>query len=265
MTKTPSLRAYWLWMILLLRGQAAFSFRCRSHVYAFSLLSQQQGYRSLWRRHNRVASTRRPLPTHQVTCLAMLSSSSSSSSSSSNQHHHKQQEQEASVTRFGKFVIDDSSVFYNTAGTAAFVNLRPIVPGHVLVISKRVAARLQDLNSVEYTELWNTVRIVQQVLQQHYCCAAFNVAVQDGRAAGQSVPHVHVHILPRYNGDLERNDDVYDALEHWAPRPELKQPVQRLDVPEHEERRDRTLQEMADEAAVYRKLLGDHEQENDNM
>ena len=61
------------------------------------------------------------------------------------------------------------------------------------------------------------MHIAQKVLKQQYNCDAFNVAVQDGTGAGQSVPHVHIHILPRYCGDLKRNDDIYNALEEWAP------------------------------------------------
>ena len=84
------------------------------------------------------------------------------------------------------------------------------------------------------------------------------VAVQDGPAAGQSVPHVHVHILPRSMGDLERNDDVYDALELWAPREERTEDKssssssRRLVVADDDHRRDRTVEEMEQEAALYR-------------
>ena len=152
---------------------------------------------------------------------------------------------------FGKFRIPKESIFHRTEKSAAFVNLRPIVPGHVLVMPQRVAPLLSDLDLDEYVDLWATVRQVQSALQTKLDCDAFNVAVQDGRAAGQSVPHVHVHILPRKNGDFERNDDIYDALQEWAPRDELRQKGS-LDVPDDEDRRDRTPKEMADEAASYR-------------
>lgn len=78
------------------------------------------------------------------------------------------------------------------------------------------------------------------------------MAVQDGRAAGQSVPHAHVHILPRFMGDFERNDDIYHELEEWAPRDEFKRTTPKLDVVDDSERKDRTSEEMAKEAAIYR-------------
>jgi bis(5'-adenosyl)-triphosphatase len=156
---------------------------------------------------------------------------------------------------FGKFVIASSHVFYRSPLSAAFVNLRPIVPGHVLVVPRRIVARMEDLTEQEYHDMWESVRIVQNMLKKQYEATGFNVAVQDGRAAGQSVPHVHVHILPRVEGDFERNDDVYDELQAWAPRAELSRNKPTLDVPEDEGRKDRTSEQMAEEAAVYRNLL----------
>jgi bis(5'-adenosyl)-triphosphatase len=156
---------------------------------------------------------------------------------------------------FGKFVIASSHVFYRSPLSAAFVNLRPIVPGHVLVVPQRIIVRTEDLTAEEYHDMWESVRVVQNMLKKQYHATAFNVAVQDGRAAGQSVPHVHVHILPRVEGDFERNDDVYDELQAWAPRHELSRNKPTLDVPEDEDRKDRTSEQMVEEAAVYRSLL----------
>lgn len=155
--------------------------------------------------------------------------------------------------RFASFSIPAASIFYATQSSFSFVNLRPIVPGHVLVCPNRIVPLLSDLKDEEYDDLWKTVRATQAILKRHYDCDAFNVAVQDGRSAGQSVPHVHVHILPRTSGDLERNDDIYDALQEWAPRDELRVP-QSLEVPDDDQRRDRTRQEMAEEAASYREI-----------
>ena len=156
---------------------------------------------------------------------------------------------------FGRFVIPKASIFCKSRRAAAFVNLRPIVPGHVLVIPHKVVPHMDDLEEDDYLDLWKMVRQVQTVLQKAYPkTTAFNVAVQDGKAAGQSVPHVHVHILPRSGGDFERNDDVYDSLEAWAPTEAMAASKEKTDieVPDDADRIDRTPQAMADEAALYR-------------
>lgn len=161
----------------------------------------------------------------------------------------------ADTMLFGRFKILASQVFHKTEHSFALVNLRPLVPGHVLVVSNRIAPLMDDLHDHEYDDLWRTVRKVQRALKTKYNCDAFNVAVQDGEGAGQSVPHVHIHILPRYRGDLERNDDIYDQLEMWAPREEEAAKKKRLEVPDDSERKDRTVEEMAEEASLYKSLM----------
>lgn len=72
---------------------------------------------------------------------------------------------------------------------------------------------LSDLESEEISDLFNTVTLVQKTLKRVYKADAFNVAVQDGEAAGQSVPHVHVHVIPRTRGDPAGDDKIHEWLE----------------------------------------------------
>ncbi|OCF34645.1 bis(5'-adenosyl)-triphosphatase [Kwoniella heveanensis CBS 569] len=94
------------------------------------------------------------------------------------------------------------------------VNLKPLLPGHVLIVPKRVVPRLADLNSNEVTDLFLAVQHVGKVLEGVYKAKALTVSLQDGAVAGQSVPHVHIHIIPRHPEDYEgENDRIYPALE----------------------------------------------------
>jgi diadenosine tetraphosphate (Ap4A) HIT family hydrolase len=276
---------------------------------------------------------------------------------------------------FGRYFITEECIFYRTSFSYAFVNLRPIVPSHVLVapivdvvpsISQNANTsvtnkqsppqQLQDLSDMQYDDLWRTVRVVQRILQQHHqdnnhnkvkanqvaaaatttrrnqsdetlpttttivvdtnnnsytnnnqsvvvaadkndipdtqgrVSLSFNVAVQDGIAAGQSVAHVHVHILPRIQYDFKRNDEVYEHLERWDPQlhnfcpseccrrgcsnAECSSPCKQndlpcnnnehtptttatalLQVPSDQERKDRTMNEMIMEAEMYRTIV----------
>ena len=149
---------------------------------------------------------------------------------------------------FGPHSLHNAQLFYESIHCRGIVNLKPIVPGHVLIIPKRVCARYKDLTTEEAADLFDTVHKISPVLEKHYNAEALNIAMQDGKVAGQSVPHVHVHMLPRRPNDFKRNDDVYEHLEN-----------QHLDrVIEEEERRPRTLEEMAQEATTLRSLFPDN-------
>ncbi|PKU70242.1 bifunctional bis(5'-adenosyl)-triphosphatase/adenylylsulfatase FHIT-like [Dendrobium catenatum] len=71
---------------------------------------------------------------------------------------------------------------------------------------------------------------------------------QDGPQAGQTVPHVHIHIIPRKSGDFEKNDEIYDAID--VKEKQLKEKLD-LDI----DRKDRTFEEMSREADEYRLLF----------
>mmetsp|Transcript_3594 Transcript_3594/g.5560 ORF Transcript_3594/g.5560 Transcript_3594/m.5560 type:complete len:197 (+) Transcript_3594:66-656(+) len=158
--------------------------------------------------------------------------------------------------QFGPFRIPASHIFYSSVSalTVAFVNLRPIVPGHVLVTPSRCTARLSDLTPDEYSDLWDSVRVVQHLVEDVYGADASNVAVQDGRGAGQSVAHVHVHILPRVSGDFEYQDEVYDRLEVWAPKGD-REGGRVLEVESDDKRVSRSIEDMAKEAIMLKDKL----------
>ncbi|MGA7847133.1 MAG: HIT family protein [Thermoplasmata archaeon] len=86
---------------------------------------------------------------------------------------------------------------YEDEGTLAFLDLFPITRGHVLVIPKRHADRLTDLREDEYGDLFRTLVTVCRRTER--LSRDYNVAVNQGKLAGQIVFHLHFHIIPRYN------------------------------------------------------------------
>ncbi|OQO05511.1 hypothetical protein B0A48_09280 [Cryoendolithus antarcticus] len=113
---------------------------------------------------------------------------------------------------FGAFNVT-SQVFHTSPHSFALVNLKPLLPGHILVSSLRVKPFLSDLSHEELSDLFLTVTRVQKTLKRLYKADAFNIAVQDGEAAGQSVKHVHCHVIPRSKGDAGGEDKVHEWLE----------------------------------------------------
>ena len=76
----------------------------------------------------------------------------------------------------------------------AFLDIRPVQPGHTLVIPKREVDYLFDLEPEEYTAFWNAVRTVEARLKERLGCARVVLLV-----IGWEVPHVHVHLIPTNN------------------------------------------------------------------
>jgi len=175
--------------------------------------------------------------------------------------------------KFGKFTVtpavciathaerihqkfNDDQVFHLTPLTMAFVNLKPLLPGHVLVSPLRVAPRLSDLSTDELTDFMLTIRRVSRMLERVYGASALNIAMQDGPDAGQSVPHVHMHLIPRKAMDMDDkggNDEIYAMIEaknvgkEWWERERPK-----MEVQDDESRKARSEEEMRKEAEWLR-------------
>ena len=98
--------------------------------------------------------------------------------------------------KFSKFLIPSSHIFLKSPFSFAFVNLRPVFPGHVLVSPLRIVKRFTDLTDDEAGDLWSTTQRVAKVIESIYQKTC-EICIQDGPAAGQTVEHVHVHIVPR--------------------------------------------------------------------
>ena len=94
-------------------------------------------------------------------------------------------------------------------------------------------------------------------VEPHFGCGSLTLAIQDGPLAGQTVPHVHVHVLPRKAGDFAANDEVYDAIDdaakHLPGAGGGGGAGEKLDL--DAARKVRTPEEMAAEAAALRELF----------
>ncbi|GAM88294.1 hypothetical protein ANO11243_063270 [Dothideomycetidae sp. 11243] len=162
--------------------------------------------------------------------------------------------------RFGPHTVTShSQVFHTTPLSYAIVNLRPLLPGHTLICPHRVVPHLSDLTEHEATDLIRTARRVQRTLKRVYKADAFNVAVQDGKAAGQSVPHVHWHVIPRLEGDMDSRgggDRLYDMLdgEEGDVGAALRaRAAARMKI--DADRKDRSEEEMRAEAEMLRREM----------
>lgn len=117
----------------------------------------------------------------------------------------------SSIVRFGPFIVT-SQVFYRSKLSFGLVNLKPILPGHVLVCPNRVVSRISEMSHEEAIDFYTSVHTVANAIEKYYKADSLNISIQDGPLAGQTVPHVHCHIIPRKLGDLPNVDDIYGLL-----------------------------------------------------
>jgi histidine triad (HIT) family protein len=92
-------------------------------------------------------------------------------------------------------------IVYETDTVAAFLDANPLAPGHTLVVPKEPHERLGDIPDDEAADVWAAVQELVPQVEAAVDADATTVGVNDGSAAGQEVPHAHVHIVPRFEGD----------------------------------------------------------------
>ncbi|TVQ87865.1 MAG: HIT family protein [Chromatiaceae bacterium] len=87
-------------------------------------------------------------------------------------------------------------------GFAAY-DLHPVSPGHYLVIPYRHFASYFDIQDAELVDLWGLVARGKDLIEEQYHPDGYNIGINVGHWAGQSIHHLHIHVIPRYRGDVE--------------------------------------------------------------
>ncbi len=95
-------------------------------------------------------------------------------------------------------------ILKETSNSISFLDAFPLAKGHVLVIPKNHHQKIQDMSSEENNDLFSLVH--QMISKVDALTGATLVAVHNGKEAGQEVPHVHIHLVPR------RTDDSAGAI-----------------------------------------------------
>jgi diadenosine tetraphosphate (Ap4A) HIT family hydrolase len=90
-----------------------------------------------------------------------------------------------------------------TATVVAFYDSYPVSPGHVLIIPKRHVPNYFDLSLHEQRAMWLVVNHCKNILLERFHPDGFNIGINVNEAAGQSIFHCHIHLIPRYKGDVD--------------------------------------------------------------
>lgn len=97
--------------------------------------------------------------------------------------------------------LERSRVIAQNDFVMAFYDGFPVNPGHTLIVPKRHVANYFDLEREEKEALWEMADYCKTILDNQFKPSGYNIGINIGVSAGQSVPHVHLHLIPRYEGD----------------------------------------------------------------
>lgn len=111
-------------------------------------------------------------------------------------------------------VTDPSRVAFQSDQIRAIYDAFPVTEGHLLIVPRRHVPRWEDLSAQERDALIAGVERGRALLKGQYDPDAFNVGYNDGSAAGQTIPHFHIHIIPRRTGDVA---DPRGGVRHVIP------------------------------------------------
>ena len=117
-------------------------------------------------------------------------------------------------------------IIIKTQYAFAFPTNMPVVPGHVLICPNRCVSNLEELTDDEFKGIFDLLIVMKKALKKTFHAEGFNYAWNEGSVAGQNVSHLHLHILPRKNGDT--------GITEYEPRKFLYRPRSRETSPENE-------------------------------
>lgn len=109
-----------------------------------------------------------------------------------------------------------TQTIFETENEHVFYNLSPKTKGQCLVVPKRHVENVRELNDKEAQSFFQTVKMVSEKLNKHLSPQGFNYGFNEGAKAGQTVFHLHFHIMPRYD------DDGVETFHVFHRRPEDK-------------------------------------------
>jgi histidine triad (HIT) family protein len=96
----------------------------------------------------------------------------------------------------------EASFLFRDERVAAFMDITPVNPGHLLVIPNRHAVYLSELDPADGARIFEVAQSLAVALRRSGLkCEAVNLFLADGEQAGQEVPHAHLHVIPRFRGD----------------------------------------------------------------
>ncbi len=104
---------------------------------------------------------------------------------------------------------------YEDEHTLAFLDIAPVADGHVLLITKHHQQFVEDLPEEVYKALFESLKRLVKPIQAAFDAPASNISINNGPNAGQIIPHVHIHIIPR---SKKAGKNLFSGAARFKPR-----------------------------------------------
>jgi histidine triad (HIT) family protein len=121
----------------------------------------------------------------------------------------------------------DSKIIYEDNQNLAFLDIHPHAPGHTVVIPKKHTKTILELDASEIKDLFMTLKNTLEIIQKALNPDGFTIGINHGESAGQAIPHLHIHLIPRFKNDgggsihsvvlnkpKESIEEIYNKIKH---------------------------------------------------
>lgn len=119
--------------------------------------------------------------------------------------------------------LPDSRIVEENEHAVVILDGFPVSLGHSLIIPKRHVGSFFEITDIERAALFKLLDRAKELVSDQHQPDGFNIGINDGAAAGQTVPHLHIHLIPRYDGDLADPRGgvrwvIPDKADYWTQR-----------------------------------------------
>lgn len=115
-------------------------------------------------------------------------------------------------------IYEDDDVF-------AFLDIEPLTEGHTIVVPKEHRENIIDLPQINIEPLFSAVKSITSLLKNVLQPSGFTIGINHGKISGQSVDHLHVHIIPRYDGD---GGGSIHSVVHYPPKQTVEETKKKI-------------------------------------
>jgi diadenosine tetraphosphate (Ap4A) HIT family hydrolase len=119
--------------------------------------------------------------------------------------------------------LPDSRIVEENEHAVVILDGFPVSLGHSLIIPKRHVGSFFEITDIERAALFKLLDRAKELVSDQHQPDGFNIGINDGAPAGQTVPHLHIHLIPRYDGDLADPRGgvrwvIPDKADYWTQR-----------------------------------------------